>query len=96
MTLIDQIKADREAGTPGRIDAVKQFTLNITRCGWNALVWSKRSHIRADARRIERIPDMESALLAAAELAEVVESNGLVHEIDDALEKFRKAIGETQ
>lgn len=102
MNLIDQIKADREAGTPGRIDAAKQLTLNIARSGWNLVVWSKRATIRADARRIARVPDMEAALIAAAELADLVDAYLSDERLDNltsqgsALDAFRKAIGETK
>lgn len=66
MTLIKQIKRDREAGTPG------PWATDWTGCDFwcgpcTVLGGSRQSE--TDARRIARVPDMEAALLAADELA---------------------------
>lgn len=78
MTLIDDIRKDREAGTPGPWDGryvedgmptdVCKFGVISTSAGHEtARVWGLE-----DAYRIARVPDMEAALLAAEELAEAV------------------------
>lgn len=100
MTLIEQIKADREAGTPG------DWSVD-----WNgadfwvgpATVYGGWSKPAADTSRIARVPNIEAALLAADELAQLMDgpwrSDGkeaVYHyrwqDVDDALAAFRKAI----
>lgn len=156
MTLIDQIKADRETGTPdlggwawfgGRDNLYlatnrggRRFIMDFVRKGMRCAqprfqiggimcgaldelteyeVGSGtargqkeadadpsvyRMDIKAidhpDARRIARVPDMEAALLAAAELAEAVDAYLSDEKLDNlntqtsALAAFRKAINQ--
>ena len=79
MTLIDKIKADREAGTAGPWevrdcetygDRCKTFYQEVWNDGVDILVTTEvtRAHNdggAANMRRIARVPDMEAALLAA-------------------------------
>ena len=93
MNLIEAIKADREAGTPGPWS----METKRTSCGvchqvgpwphkWragdsmSACIYDDypspaegTDAMLSNARRIARVPDMEAALLAAAELAVVAE-----------------------
>ena len=73
MTLIDKIKADREAGTAGDWHVGKDHDAGINRgffvagCGRILLnIVGDKSSNDTDARRIARVPDMEAALLAVA------------------------------
>ena len=99
MTLIEQIKADREAGTPGpwhKVGASVQKSPNesaIAVC----VSAGDRDRIEAseNARRIARVPDLEAALLAAEELAGAALSQWEVGtastELHFALLAYRKA-----
>ncbi|SLN74894.1 hypothetical protein ROJ8625_04122 [Roseivivax jejudonensis] len=80
MSLIDDIRKDREAGTPGPWSAFtddnKPHTnivspTPVTQCVFSLNGRHKRE---TDIRRIARVPDMEAALLAAEGLASCVES----------------------
>ncbi len=86
MSLIDDIKRDREAGTPGpwHLHDCKDWDGRATYHYQE--VWTEdcdviaaevyRAHNdggSANMSRIARIPEMEAALLAAEELAEAVE-----------------------
>lgn len=121
MTLIDEIKRDREFGSPG------DWTLEIlTSSDPNGDEWETdvevlsasgthiHSHdlgysdetdarIKADTRRIARVPDMEAALMAADELAGaarhyrdfVLEHNGtgeIVPIITEPAHRLQKAL----
>jgi hypothetical protein len=132
MNLIDQIKADREEGTPGpwnacnmvhadrgnqmTPDEIGEYVANSVRMGdMSRFLFVSGKHTdggdcdvchtgngprgTANTRRIARVPDMEAALLAAAELADAVDG----YDPDDqcacaylyfALAAFRKAIGD--
>lgn len=79
-TLIDHIKADREAGTLGLweyftfegVAGVTGEVRDIAHCsGFNTIC--SESEEEANARRIARVPTLEAALLAADELADAVE-----------------------
>lgn len=102
MTLIEQIKRDREAGTPGPWAAKRKPNFNngyiyvsvqpvnpdpatmrhmamvggdFHICKMNHTpVPEKAAKHHTEARRIARVPDMESALLAAEELAAMLEN----------------------
>lgn len=85
MSLIDDIKRDREAGTPGPWGAALErgchgvIAQSLPEGGANfvALVGNgsdnpDREESRfANARRIARVPEMEAALIAAPHLADV-------------------------
>lgn len=102
MTLIEQIKADRGAGTAGPWVIDDGY---ITTIKYFIAVCSVSGGVPADKRRIARVPDMEEALLAADELAKAVdhERNMPCQDIDmqlraiasvnDALAAYRKATG---
>lgn len=81
MTLIEQIKKDVEVGTPG------DWELEKPNGTWGRIPGTEHGYIfmsciidgypnadEANARRIARVPQMETALLAAEELAGAVES----------------------
>ena len=106
--MIDAIKRDREAGTPGSWVAGKSAfeVFNADHGSMNYEIASGYTLIAAlysddigpDARRIARIPQMEAALLAAVELADCVEqdwqeaSYAEFVEMKDKLTAFRKAL----
>lgn len=105
MTLLDQIKADREAGTPGpwEYETGPAYTAeyHIVMSGYDQVAecWEMEDEISAiNARRIARVPDMEAALLAAGELADVarkyIPDDGWrdAAPIINALAAFRSAI----
>ena len=84
MTLIEQIKRDREAGTPGpwqRAKSLRNHRLDDFNvdgpdrrgiCSTGGYADGKEGthdENKANARRIARVPDLEAALLAADELA---------------------------
>ena len=92
MSLIDDIKRDREAGTPGRwVAESSPITSSI-----NAPDAEKYTDIgylslgdhAGNARRIARVPDMEDALLAADRLADAYD------ELVDAYENSSPFMGE--
>lgn len=98
MSLIDDIKRDREAGTPGPwrvVDDTEVYGPEFPDHHDTKLAdWVHLS----DTRRIARVPDMEAALLAAEELAEAVEAasvvlpaNSAVSDVISALDAYRKA-----
>lgn len=82
MTLLDQIKADREAGSGRRwmfVETVSPDGQEHLGCGvaeetCEEFIWFDFDPEREIpiARRIARVPDMEAALLAAGELADAV------------------------
>lgn len=114
MNMIEQIKADREAGTNGPWD--EDLIKTAWRGGQQSLINASPSLapyvalaisdgiVDVDARRIARVPDMETALIAADELANVYalyESRANADSPDDwaamdnALAAYRAAIGDT-
>lgn len=75
MTLdTEQIRKDREAGTPGPWHVGRYALQDIDR-GWfvggngycRAQIVGPATHIEANARRIARVPELEAAVLAANE-----------------------------
>ena len=107
MTIIDDIKRDREAGTPG--DWYVEYKHGSTRlimpkhpdpcqmCDETYYPWVPEN--LSDWERIARVPQMEAALLAAEELAKATEwaannLRGISANQRDALDAFRKALEE--
>lgn len=91
MTLIDDIRKDREAGTPGewrvldgkhslQIHSEKHWIANI-KCE------SCPAHEDANARRIARVPEMEAALIAADEALQ--KADALVALVAEALNDYK-------
>lgn len=80
MSLIDHIKRDREAGTPGPWVSAKDDPNDgpedVIMAGEyyvsSAHYITDHSKTESNARRIARVPDMEAALLAAENLANAV------------------------
>jgi hypothetical protein len=84
MSLIDDIKRDRDAGTPGpwiqNLGMLTKYDGDTTKpievAGLGMAHFSAGSlsfcHQIANSRRIARVPDMEAALLAAENLANAV------------------------
>lgn len=88
MNMIEQIKADREAGTHGKW--MEDETHNVVKFGSDGYVghpphpdaiaslydgeYIENPNYKVDARRIARVPDMEAALIAADELANSVQA----------------------
>lgn len=82
MSLINDIKRDREAGTPGPWRVVDSNSIGDRCTHYYQEVWNDETDIlvttevtrahndggRVNVRRIARVPDMEAALLAAEEL----------------------------
>ena len=79
MSLIDDIRKDREAGTPGpwdvmfrEFDGSSLISMGDVKTGphmqANMPFYADRPRDRNDARRIARVPELEAALLAAEEL----------------------------
>lgn len=119
MTLIDDIKRDREAGTPGdwsyveaqSTDGQKWLGCGVVDENGYEFLWLQNSpeYDIPDARRIARVPRMEAALLAAEECERVLTAmanrvslysgghdDKLVNDAEEALDAFRKALGEYQ
>lgn len=123
MTLLDQIKADREAGTPGPwayeahgdtiqygvgvCHAISDIEMAFPLSGQvdsDVMVTDPvcvEVNCQTNARRIARVPDMETAILAAGELADAVEpfldaihalTGGNVDDMRAKLDAFRSAI----
>ena len=105
MTMIEQIKRDREAGTPGpwmaRWPVGPEHPFMDAACnhaqkpsGGDYYMSVSGICEAPDARRIVRAPDMEAALLAADELARMAARMLVDHydnRVDDALAAYRKA-----
>lgn len=75
MSMIDDIKWDRDTGTPGRW-LTPDYTCDDQFPGWYIVpescfgtVAKLGPALDVDANRCARVPDMEAALLAADELA---------------------------
>ncbi len=133
MSLIDDIKRDREAGTPGpwsghnmvhadgqrpmTAEEIGEYVMNSVKMGDpNRFLFVSGKHDDggacdichtgngprgpANTRRIARVPDMEAALLAAEELADVVnlwrealsDKVLIPLEVHTALTAFQKAL----
>jgi hypothetical protein len=106
MSLIDDIKRDREAGTPGPWSVVTTDGPDCRVLGGfdvfgqcvSGTTWINPNNdnvaAKANARRIARVPDMEAALIAAEELAQELET---LHDAEfsgslrRALAAYRKA-----
>lgn len=111
MTLIDDIKRDREAGTPGDWQCLEEGvnSWSITpECNSLRFVADELCNVH-DARRIARVPRMEAALLAAEECERVLTAmanrvslysgghdDKLVNDAEEAITAFRKTLGEDQ
>ena len=101
MTLIDKIKADREAGTAGPWEACATDDLSLFVCADNEthdpLIATINTVNPADARRIANVPNMEAALLAADALGLAIDDAASVDNagvVATALAAYRKAIGD--
>ena len=107
MSMIDAIRKDREAGTPGgwSVDMSYQWPSKVRAAPPFDARWicdasvqpsaDDQSHTLANARRIARVPDMEAALIKIQEYIEW-DCDGLGAFIPaEALEPFRKATGAT-
>lgn len=98
---IDNLKADREAGTPG------PWVLEYPDATWGIVPGSKRGYIfmscffeKGDghdvrnARRIARVPDLETAVIAAEALADAVtgysDQSTMPDQIGEALAAYRE------
>ena len=91
MSMIDDIKRDREAGTQG-----PWFVRTLENFGWNIVQYIGgdkhnisrvgKTNSETDARRIARVPDMEAALLAADELARALAEIELLTATGDGLD----------
>lgn len=105
MSLIDDIKRDRGAGTPGPWVIGK--ALDVSDYGFEHLFinsgekvvlggcgccGSPNGHCGADPRRIARVPDMEAALLAADRLADAVEAAFVVLPANSAVSDVISAL----
>lgn len=105
MTLIDDIKRDREAGTPGpwetysKDSGIRHHTdPPFGHHDYIAVIVAANQRPFSDARRIARVPQMEAALLAAEELAKATEwaadnLRGISANQRDALDALREALG---
>lgn len=96
MTLLDDIKRDREAGTPGPWLVSDEW--NVTGLEYEVVAGSASvssdKESEANARRIAHVPDMEAALLAAEGCAnwcdvliEVIQSTSCDPDDPDGFEK---------
>ena len=104
MSMIEDIKRDREAGTPGpwrtsKVNPSRVFGPDSQPVMDRDPTFSQEVKFEANARRIARIPDLEAALLAADELARAVDglhdSTGLSSlALTEALAAYRRATGE--
>ncbi|PWE26691.1 hypothetical protein C4N9_20740 [Pararhodobacter marinus] len=111
MSLIDDIKADRDRRIlPGQwrvLEGTRNLQIFSER-HWIAIIKCEScpAFEESTARRIARVPDLEAALLAAGELAEMLDNASSPwvwgsgqdidwrHKRDAALAAFRRAIGE--
>lgn len=79
MSLIEKIKADREAGTPGpfviSFESIDPEWCVVTTAGGSIFAnVHSAGNGETNARRIARVPEMEASLLAAEELAQALEA----------------------
>lgn len=106
MSIIDDIKADREAGTPGPWSAFTDDANNHTNIvavvPLTSFVFSLPGRFKseADVKRIARVPHLEDIVLAAEDLVEALQSlesgddsiDGMAADIArGAIDKFREA-----
>ncbi len=78
MSILDQIKVDREGGTPGEWDATQTPDLFMFVCekqDHSNVICEVHTHRGPDCRRIARVPQLESMALAAEELASAIEDD---------------------
>jgi hypothetical protein len=110
MSLIDDIRRDRGAGTPGpwQLDGIAITYLlppygspvDVCLMGEPAQspgdILAMMQKWEMNARRIARVPDMEAALIAAQVLVDALDANAPIDQIDTALAAYRKATGASQ
>jgi hypothetical protein len=89
--LVEQIKQDREAGTPGPWKTDTEYDVTGP-MGWMVadmlvLDGNPSATEAANARRIARVPDMEARILADAEVIKAAE------ELAHCVERFNKDVG---
>ena len=94
MSMIDDIKRDREAGTQG------PWKHGSTVGGWDAVTCEGPTPIAVlalnepvNATRIARVPDMEAALIAAEELADAVDEWGAKGRTEATAAALNTALG---
>lgn len=103
MTIFDDIRKDREAGTPGEwtlcyeggcthLDMIDHPDMKSQMCDETYYPWVPDN--LNDWKRIARVPRLERIALAAEELAKVIERSDPWEDIDAALAAFRAACGE--
>ena len=82
MNMIEQIKVDREAGTPGPWVKDSGECMKVKDAS-GSIAMLMQTHLRgrrtaeevvSNAARIARVPDMEAALIAADELADAADA----------------------
>lgn len=92
MTLIDQIKADREAGTPGPWTHRGNVSVLSEDDDTVAQAYAERLAVaKVDTRRIARVPALEAIALAAAELVDVIDEWQVSRAVGDLDLEFEKA-----
>lgn len=95
MSMIEDIKRDREAGTPGpwskTVNSGEVATQDGTWVG--RAVDAATGEGQANARRIARVPSMEAALLAAEELADAVDEWGAKGRTEATAAALNTALG---
>lgn len=105
MSLIDDIKRDREAGTPGPWAIGKALKVSEDGFEYLSIVSGEKQVVvgcgccgspcgdcKVDPERIARVPDMEAALLAADRLAEAVEAASVVLPANSAVSDVISAL----
>lgn len=109
MSMIEDIKRDREAGTPGpwgngRTGEEQRLILSRGGKGryvCNVQIFQTPRHMglweedsrEANARRIARVPELEAALLAAEELADAVDEWGAKGRTEATAAALNTALG---
>lgn len=95
MSLIDDIRKDREAGTPGPWVFDGVFIEDNSASLVCDLLSSTHTdqQLNANARRIARVPEMEAALIAADELASAAVAWMAAEEVNvsDCVYRLRRA-----
>lgn len=96
---IEQIKADREAGTQGPFVAERDNCDNGSGQWYDVgpyrvsapynLTREEALRWEADARRAERIQETEAALIEAFRVLEIAQENGAVNDVSEFLERFQ-------
>lgn len=90
MSMIDDIRKDRERGTVGAWKRTKDSYEVADADGWYVC---RSFSGPTNARRIARVPDMEAALLAADELADAVSEWGAKGRTKATAAALNKAYG---